>query len=529
MTLLTWLIKIKLAGFKGSSKKILSICVSLAGMILVFGPGIFSAVYRIIVSGGSDVGYQQTTSLFSSAFLAWVIVGAVFQIHFAWQIDWAKTLRLPLRLSQVYLTKHIFGLIGPWLIIFLPAWIWLAVSQAESPAAFALLLVAIVEFVILANQATGILSYFIGDLDRSVLRILVIYGGMIILSILMFAALRAAFVQDDSILARLGRLVVSFQKLSIWEFLPGALIARAFRSAAESDLVSLAASLGLLTLAVLIGGAVELWTIRKKYLVRESRFNAGERAGRSSLLGLLSLMGMGPRAALLLKDIKIFFSYKPFIYIFLFIAAYAPVFIIFVPPSKFFFVELMCIYPFFMFAHLKGNLLGPDVTSLKNVFSMPANLINVLRVKSAALNTLLLAVIAATISAGLISGNLALSASETIILALCLISQFYFWNILGVPCSVFFPDPVDAKGATQGEGPAAPGLLLFFCAPVLLGVFALVQKLGEHFNSPVMTIAVCLTITVSMIAFYYLWLIPFLKGRLRERRDSLYLTMSKNL
>jgi len=523
MMLLHWLVKIRLAGLKDSPVRILSVLLSLVGFALVLGPTLVSGLGAIGAVKDPVLSHKLLTYLFSSIFLFWTVAGGVFSVHLSWQIDWPRAVRLPRGPRRLYAIKIAFGLLGPWLALFFPAWLWLAWRQAAWPLGFALLVPAIMLFAVLANQITGVIALWRDRLTGGLPTTILIFCGFAVVNLMIFATLSAKVMGDTSMLMRFGEAAVWLEKFSLWQWLPGAWLAGAYRAAARHDAGAIAGWLAGLAAAVAGAAWLELAFLRRSYLAGRLVIDSAPR--RSWLARLLAAAGGRPGLALLLKEMWGLVRLKSVRIMLFFVASYLPLFVIFIPLTSHYFAEALCIFTLLLFSHVKGNMLGTDCAALKCLFSMPVRLGDVLRVKSLALNLLAGALLAETLLAGLLAKHISLTPRAGAMTLVSCWAFFRCWDMLGLFCSVIFPEPINPQGG-QSDSTNPGAFVIVFGLQLLLAPFIIIQAVGERAGWPAVTLGACVALALLADGSQRLLFRPWLEGRLRARREQLYTTLA---
>lgn len=519
---LKWLFKIRLNSYKNSRIRITSLVLSLAGSALMIGPSLLTGIREVTAAADSATTLAKLTSLFSSLFLFWVVAGGVFNLNLSWQVDMARALRLPLKPFRVYAAKLVFSLFGPWLIFLFPVWLWLAWRQSAGAAAFLVVIIVILMFVVLTNAITGIVRLITGKVTAGWFYSLVLFLAFAVLNVFVFASIRAMMMKDSSILTRFSQAVSSIGSLSLWEVLPGAIIANAYQAAAERDPVGLLVSLLILAAAIGVAGLIEFLMLKRTHLAGKPFTRAHATARRSTLLSGFLLLGDIPGVGLLLKELRSLLSLKVVRIMLFMFASYLPVFIVFVPPPSFLFLFMFCTFPVMLFASVKGNLLGPEYGSIKSLFSMPVHLSKVIRVKSLALNMIVGAVIVETLAVGLIAGTIALTALQFSIILLYCVTLMTVWDILGSYCSIIFPTAMVQQNPEQTDDFNPGGFIMVFGAPLVLAPFAILHGICAKAGQPQLELAGCAAVALIAIGASRLMYWPWFEGRLTARREAIY-------
>src|SRR5262249_43268752 len=299
----------------------------------------------------------QLSYLFSSMFIFWVIAGGVFQFNLSWQPDTARVLMLPVRVPRAYLAKVLLGLLGPWLIVILPPIVWISYRQAGRPIDFIAAIIGVVLFAILANQLTSIASYFKVQSSGRALYLLGLFAAFFAVNLFVMATIRAKSMGDPSLLNKLVHPLKSAANISLWHWLPGAILARIQLAALHHSLSSIVFYDGVLCLLVIAAGFVEIRTIRVAFQERRLQFG---RVGRKLLCCLFTFAGNSPVRALMIKEFAALTEMRSVRLLLLFLSTYLPIFVVVVPPPNVFFLEAMYTLPVMIFSVVKGNLLGAD-------------------------------------------------------------------------------------------------------------------------------------------------------------------------
>ena len=520
--LLKWLFKIRLSSYKNSSVRLTSLLLSLPACAFLIGPSLLTGIRQVTAAADSATTLAKLTSLFSSSFLLWVVAGAVFNFNVSWQVDLARVLRLPVRPSRVYAAKLIFGLVSPWLVLLFPVWVWLAWRLSASATGFLLVVIAILMFVVLTNAITGIVRLITGRVTRSWLDTLVLFLAIAVVNVFIFASLRALMMKDSSMLTRFSQALSSMLTLSLWDVLPGVIIAHAYHAAAEHNTQALLFSLLILVGAIAVAGSLELLMLKRTHLAGKPFTRARATARRSLLLRGLLRFGDRPGFVLLLKELRGLLTLKVVRVMLFIFASYLPIFVVFVPPPSFIFLFIFCTFPLMIFASVKSNLLGPEYGSIKSLFSMPIPLSEVIRVKSLAVNLMVGAVILETFVAGFIAGTITLTVLQASILLLYCCAVLTVWNILGSYCSIVSPMAMVQHNPEQADYFDPNAFLMVFGPPLVLVGFGIVHFVCSRAGRPFLELAICAALALIALGAYRLMYWSWFEAQVNARRESIY-------
>jgi hypothetical protein len=516
--LTVWLIKINLKALGGRSR-IIALIISLAAISTVLGPNIITVVRHLGTSGSDNDAYDRLCYLFSSMFLFWVIGGGLFQFNLSWQPDMGKVLMLPVKLTSAYVAKVLLGLLGPWLIVFLPPLVWVSYREGGRSIYVVPAIVSIGLFAILSNQVTSIVSFFKVKYTGRALYVLGLFLAFFAVNLVILAAIRAKSMGDTGLLDKLlGRLNL-VGRISLWHWLPGTILARIQLAAHSQSLPGIALNAGILLLIIAAAALLEIWTIR---ISHQQRHPQAAPAGRRFVAALFQLAGNNPKRALMIREFTALTEMRTVRVLLLFLATYLPIFLVLIPPPNVFFVEAMITLPVMIFSAIKGNLLGPDYSSLKGLFSMPFGLPVVLRIKSRSVDLLVILIMLETVLAGIFARSLRLGLIDLLVLVTYCLALLGVWEVMGTYCSVKFPVAVTSQAAAQSASFNPSGFIMVFGAPLLLVAFALAQKAAGLIGGPILALLACSVLSFLILASARLVYWPWLAAHLLSRREALY-------
>ena len=494
--------------------------VSVAGLGLGLLPSLAGGLHKIALSATGEEAAAHVASLFTFSFLIWAVLGGIFQFHFGWPIDIARAMRLPVEPHRIYRSRLLHGLVGPWLLLLLPAWLWLAWRQAATLPAFFALLPALILFAMLCNQAAGILSLLRNRLTSGVPWSIGLFCVVALANVTIFSMIRARMLGDQEMLARLGRWTRALPQLPAALPTPGRAMAGLFLAAGVPAPGRMFAW-GLLLLLLVLGlAAVEMRLLRRVYW--EARPFAADRRRGSWLTPALRALRGRPRAALFAKETATLFENRAARIITFFFASYLPVFALFAPPPNFAMALFFAVLPVVTFSFLKGNMLGSEHPSSKVFFTMPGGAYEALRMKSRAMNATVGLLLAAGTLPMLLAGRPALSGSEWTMLGLHAIALFQIWDLAGLCGSAFFPEPTDLRGVVQGDGMSLGPLLPFLIPQVAPIAFLLLHWGCRRAGHPRLAIAAGAGLVLLLALGRRRLFLPWLRAQLAARQERLY-------
>ncbi|MDX2031687.1 MAG: hypothetical protein SF339_13515 [Blastocatellia bacterium] len=517
-----WLLKIRIDGLRRSPWRFGGLFVSVAGVLLALGPTVLKSLREIALSPDAGQTDARIASFFSYSLLAWMIAGGVFQFPLGWQIDVPRAMRLPVTPRQIYQSRLLYGLVGPWLLALLPAWLWLAWRQAASGPAFLFLLPAIALFATLCNQSAGILSLLRSRLTSGLPWMIALFCGFGLMNAVIFSAIRSAIGGDHEMLRRFGRLARALPHLPASLPLPGKIMARLYLAASAPSPGRMLVWLALLLLLVLAMAGVEAAMLRRVYWEARPFARTGPRGRTSWAAPAITALRGRPAAALFVKELQTLLENKSVRVLLFFFFSYLPLLVFFTPPPNYILAEVVCLLPVVVFSHIKGNLLGSEHPSRKIFFTQPGGVFAALRMKSRALNLLVGTLLGSALLPPLLAGRPAFSAFEWAMIALYAVALFYAWDMSGLYGSAFFPEPTDLRGVVQGNGNGLGGLAVFFGVQAVPAVFVPLQWGCARAGHRDLALPGGAAILLLLLTVHYRIFLPWLRAQLASRRETLY-------
>ncbi|MFN0085181.1 MAG: hypothetical protein ACKVX9_07315 [Blastocatellia bacterium] len=521
-----WLLKIRLGGLRRSPARGAALLLSIAGLSLAIGPSLLAGLREAGRAGDAGQALARMAWFFSLSFLFWVISGGIFQFHLGWQIELPRMMRLPVSPRRIYLSKSIYGLFGPWLLVLLPAWLWMAWRQSASGLAFLLLLPALALFAILCNQAAGILSLLRNRLTSGMPWMILLFCAFGLLNTVLFALIRSRIGGDHSTIAAIGRTIRGLGRAPASMALPGELMARLHLAAGISATGRMLAWEALLLLLVLAAAGIEMAMLRRVHWKGESfassRSNGKSKNRGSWLAPSMRAVRGRPEAALFLKELHALLENKSLRILLFFFFSYLPLLVFFIPPPTYALAEVLCMLPVLLFSHIKSNLLGGEHFSRKIFFTSPAGIFAAMRMKNHALNLLVGLLLGATLLVGAGAGNLAFSDLGIAMIGLYCAALFYVWDMAGCFCSARYPEPTDTRGVVLGSGLNPGGFVMILGMPLPLAVFMILQWGCARAGHPRFALIGGGAIVLLLAGGYHRIYLPWLRSLLAARHEILY-------
>ena len=492
---LRWLLRIRFARAKRSVTHVVTLISSLLMLALFVGAPVVNAIRQIGLAIEPTERHQALASFYSSTFLFWVVAGGVLDIHLGWQIDLRRMLHLPRSPLQVYLDKVRFGLIGPWVVLLLPGWLWLTVKRSAGPVETLLLGVLFLVLAVLSNQCAGIVSMLLDRATRGLLKGLGVFVLVAAGNLLLILSIKAAMMKESSGVALIGRYTSESSQWAMWRLLPGGIVAGAFEAAFKGDLLSLLFWMSMLATVTFLIGSFEYLLLRLTHLKCEAVDVSVAKKRRPSLIR--GLAGYA-RLSILFKELRNLTRWKVMKVVLFIQGSSMPLMILLLPPTFMLFQVLLCTW-LVLFSMPKANLFGCDDLSMKGLFTIPVSQESLLERKNLAVNLIIVCLIVATCLIGEAAGTFTLTTAEYLTSAIGCLSVLRAWDVVGSYCSICYSFPTSRKVADDSESFNVASFLLVFIPPVVMAPFVAAQWVANRIEQEWLGLVGCVLLAAVVV------------------------------
>ena len=477
MTLLKILLVIRTRQFSALRGRVLFGLLSLAlviGTILLrFGKPILAASH----AASSDAYTLQTGAVLNSMLVLWLVFSVLGNNVLGWSTPAAEPARTPFHPILVFIIRAGCGLLGLWLVTLLPMLLFVSQAGHSSTLSLCFCSVSILCFGVQANTLGAIGSELFGRKLAGIVRPLIVFLGSLVVSISIFAAIRAGTMQDSSVLARVAHLAQILYPSWLSSLPTSMLAVKVFAAGRNGQWVAASSALAVqvVVTAVLLAAeySFELYTSYYRGVVVSIKSEQG-----SWLSDILSTkLVTSPGLCFLLREVRSLPRIRGLALLTILFTCYCSAFIVFVPPSNVVMFEAMLTLPFVVFTGIKGNLLGPDYNARRVLYMAPFPLEQIVLIKGRAINFVLAIILFIAISAGLVSGTLHLTGLDIAMALSYFVTLFVVWQMIGACVSLFFAQSTSPERSAQMG--STVGIVVLLLTPVAtLIIFSVIQAAG---------------------------------------------------